>query len=176
MGLDSCEPVTGYLPLESSPRAETRGPSFWIDRFRRWCFGLPEPARSRRVSEAQSARATVLVVEDDASLRLMIRAALESNGYATLVAHHGGEAMHVVREHGERIDLLITGVIRSPAGATIAADAICWERPGIKVLFVSRDVAAVTASSGLDRGPVFLGGPYAPYALLHRVRAMLRER
>jgi DNA-binding response OmpR family regulator len=116
------------------------------------------------------------VVEDDASLRLLIRGALEANGYSTLLAHHGGEAMQVVREHAERIDLLITGVIRSPAGATIAADAICWERPGIKVLFVSRDVAAVTTPSRLDRGPVFLGGPYALYALLHRVRAMLRER
>jgi DNA-binding NtrC family response regulator len=175
MGLDSCEPVTGYLPLGSSPRAETRGPFDWLDRFRRWCFGLTEQPRPRRLSATQASKATVLVVEDDASLRLLIRAALEANGYSTLLAHHGGEAMQVVREHGERIDLLITGVIRSPAGATIAADAICWERPGIKVLFVSRDVAAVTAPSRLDRGPVFLGGPYALYALLHRVRAVLRE-
>ena len=176
MGLDSCEPVTGYLPPGSSPRAETRGPFDWIDRFRRWCFGLSEEARPRSLFEPHVSRATVLVVEDDASVRLMIRAALEANGYSTLLAHHGGEAMQIVREHSERIDLLITGVIRSPAGATIAADAICWERPGIKVLFVTRDVAAVTTPSGLDRGPVFLGGPYAPYALLHRVRAMLRAR
>jgi DNA-binding response OmpR family regulator len=118
----------------------------------------------------------VLVVEDDASLRLLIRGSLETNGYATLVAHHGGEAMQVVREHGGRIDLLISGAILSAAGASVAIGAICKVRPGIKVLFVSRDLTAVTAPGGLDNGVVFLGGPYAPYALLHRVRAELRER
>jgi CheY-like chemotaxis protein len=176
MDLDSCEPVTGYLPLGSSPRAATRGRFDWLDRFRRWCFGLSKQARPLRLSDTHVSRATVLVVEDDASLRLLLRGALESNGYATLVAHHGGEAMQVVREHGAHIDLLIAGAILSAAGANIAADAIYRERPGIKVLFVSKDVAAVTAPSRLDKGVVFLGGPYAPYALLHRVRAMLRER
>ena len=105
----------------------------------------------------------------------MIRWTLEHNGYSTIVAHHGGEAMHAVRERGGQIDLLITGVIRSACGSSIAADAIRAERPGIKVLYVSKDVAGVTTPFGLEKGPVFLGGPYAPYALLHRVRAMLRE-
>jgi DNA-binding response OmpR family regulator len=122
-----------------------------------------------------STRPTVLVVEDDASLRHMIRWTLEANGYVTLVAHHGGEAIQAVREHGAEIDLLITGVIRSATGSSIAADAIRMERPGIRVLFVSKDVAGVTTPFGLERGPVFLGGPYAPYALLHRVRAVLRD-
>ena len=74
----------------------------------------------------------------------MIRWTLEHNGYSTIVAHHGGEAMHAVRERGGQIDLLITGVIRSACGSSIAADAIRAERPGIKVLYVSKDVAGVT--------------------------------
>ena len=105
----------------------------------------------------------------------MIRWTLEHNGYSTIVAHHGGEAMHAVRERGGQIDLLITGVIRSACGSSIAADAIRAERPGIKVLYVSKDVAGVTTPFGLEKGPVFLGGPYAPYALPHRVRVG-RER
>jgi DNA-binding response OmpR family regulator len=117
----------------------------------------------------------VLVVEDDAGLRELIRGALEAKGYFTLVAHHGGEAIQVAREHLARIDLMITGLILKAAGASIAADTIRRERPEIKVLYVSRDVAAVTAPSGLDKGAMFMGGPYAPYALLHRVRAVLSE-
>jgi CheY-like chemotaxis protein len=175
--LDSCEPVTGYLDrLASSPRGETGKISDWIDRFGSWCLGLSGHARRPRPSHpTQAFGGTVLVVEDDASLRHMIRWTLEANGYSTLVAHHGGEAMQAVRERGAQIDLLITGVIRSASGSSIAADAIRRERPGIKVLYVSRDVAGVTTPFGLERGPVFLGGPYAPYALLHRVRAVLRE-
>ena len=105
--LNSCEPITGYLQRAgSAPSPETGRIFDWIDRFGSWFLGLSVNARPQRPSRPQASGATVLVVEDDASLRHMIRWTLEHNGYSTIVAHHGGEAMHAVRERGGQIDLL----------------------------------------------------------------------
>lgn len=179
MSLNQCEPVSEYPALLGPrPRPEPPGLSEWMGRFAHWCVGVSGYARLRPVpleTHATRATATVLVVEDDASLRELIRRTLEENGYSTLVARHGGEAMRVVREHETRIDLLITGVILKAAGASIAAGVIQRERPGMKVLFVSRDVAAVTGRGGLDVGAAFLASPFGSHVLLRRVRAALSQ-
>jgi CheY-like chemotaxis protein len=179
MSLNHCEPVTDYPGmLRASLRPATPGLSEWMGRFAHWCVGVSGYARPRPVpieTRATRATATVLVVEDDASLRELVRRTLEENGYSTLVARHGGEAMRVVREHEARIDLLITGVTLKAAGARIAAYLMQRERPGLKVLFVSRDVAAVTGRDGLEVGAAYLASPFGSHVLLRRVRAALSQ-
>jgi DNA-binding response OmpR family regulator len=116
---------------------------------------------------------TVLIVEDDTGLRELIRRTLDQSGYRTVVARHGSEAVGEAR--GKRIDLVIAGVLLSAAGASLAADVIRAERPGIPVVFVSGSVKAVTGHQARDVGAVYIGRPFGAHALLHRVKSVLSE-
>jgi DNA-binding response OmpR family regulator len=118
---------------------------------------------------------TVLIVEDDSGLRDLIRRTLDESGYRTVVARHGSEAVGEARAHGKRIDLVIAGVLLSAAGASLAADVIRAERPGVPVVFVSGSVKAVTGHQARDVGAVYIGRPYGAHALLHRVKWVLSE-
>jgi signal transduction histidine kinase/CheY-like chemotaxis protein len=65
----------------------------------------------------QSAGGTVLVVEDDPDVRSLVLAQLEDLGYATLAATNGPEALNLLREHKNHVDLLLTDVVM-PGGMT----------------------------------------------------------
>ena len=116
---------------------------------------------------------TVMVVEDEPSVRSMMATAFPDQGYEVLVAGNGEEALRVFETNSrERIELLITDVVMPQMGGPELAERLHDARPDIKVLFTS----GYTGSSHLNTlapGTEFLAKPYLPSSLTIRVRELL---
>ena len=63
------------------------------------------------VEEPQADRPTILIVEDEAALRKLVRRVLEDDGRRVLDAGNGHEALAVLEREGDRVDLMITDVV-----------------------------------------------------------------
>ncbi|HEY3252970.1 MAG TPA: ATP-binding protein, partial [Polyangiaceae bacterium] len=81
--------------------------------------------------------ATILVAEDEPTLRATIRRSLLRCGHAVLLAADGELALAVARAHPGTIDLLVTDVVMPNLGGAEAARILALERPGIGILFMS---------------------------------------
>jgi signal transduction histidine kinase len=118
---------------------------------------------------------TILVVEDEPSVRLLARGVLEAQGYEVLSAANGQDALHVAYEHkGPPIRLVVTDVIMPLMGGKAMAEWLKTTYPDLKILFTSGYTDdTITYHGVLESGIEFLGKPYTPATLVHKVRAML---
>jgi two-component system cell cycle sensor histidine kinase/response regulator CckA len=118
---------------------------------------------------------TLLVVEDDPSVRHLARRVLEAQGYNVLSASNGQDALHVAREHkGPPICLVVTDVIMPLMGGKVMSEWLKATYPHLKFLFTSGYMDyAMTQHGVLESGVAFLPKPYNPATLARTVRAML---
>ncbi len=118
---------------------------------------------------------TVLVVEDEPSVRDLARTVLEDQGYKVLAASNGQDALHVARDHaGAPIQLVVTDVIMPLMGGKIMAEWLKTTHPRLKILFTSGYTGdTITHQGVLETGVEFLPKPYTPALLAHKVREML---
>jgi two-component system cell cycle sensor histidine kinase/response regulator CckA len=117
---------------------------------------------------------TVLLVEDESSVRGVIEKVLSGNGYRVLLACDGSEAIRVSGEHEGRIDLLVTDVVMPGMGGREVASRLETARPGLKVLLMSGYSENVISHHGvLEAGLAFLQKPFTTDALLRKVREVL---
>jgi len=117
---------------------------------------------------------TVLVAEDDETLRRLIYEILQSSGYAVLEAGRGEEALRLAGEHAGPIHLLITDMVMPGMGGRDLAVRLAALRPGTRVLYVSGYTDdAIVRHGVLEPGLAFLQKPFKPEALLHKVREVL---
>jgi PAS domain S-box-containing protein len=117
---------------------------------------------------------TVLLVEDEASLRHMITEILQSNGYSVLVARDGVEALQEAAAHAGRIQILVADVIMPGMTGPRVADVLALSRPEMRVLFISGYSDEAVTRHGLA-GPhrSFLSKPFGTETLLRAVRESL---
>ena len=118
---------------------------------------------------------TLLVVEDEPSVRHLARGVLEAQGYEVLSASNGQDALHVAREHkGPPIRLVVTDVIMPLMGGKVMAEWLKTTYPDLKILFTSGYTDDAIAQHGvLEPGVEFLPKPYTPATLARKVREML---
>ena len=118
---------------------------------------------------------TLLVVEDEPSVRHLARGVLAAQGYEVLSASNGQEGLHVAREHkGAPIRLVITDVIMPLMGGKVMAEWLVATYPDLKILFTSGYTDDALAHHGvLDPSVAFLPKPYTPAVLARKVRALL---
>jgi PAS domain S-box-containing protein len=117
---------------------------------------------------------TVLVVEDDDSLRRLVHDVLRRHGYELLAARDGAEALALSGRHAGAIDLMITDVVMPGLGGRELARQLAPLRPAMKVLYVSGYTEnAIVHHGQLDAGLEFLPKPFAPEELARKVRAIL---
>jgi signal transduction histidine kinase len=118
---------------------------------------------------------TLLVVEDEPTVRQLARTVLEAQGYKILSASNGQDALNTVRKHqGPPISLVITDVVMPQMGGKPMADLLTKTYPGLKILFTSGYADEAIAHHGvLEPGIDFLAKPYTPLTLTRRVREML---
>jgi signal transduction histidine kinase len=116
---------------------------------------------------------TILIVEDDAAVRLLITEVLEDLGYRYLAASGAAEAMTILRS-GARIDLLLTDVGLPIMNGRQLAEFARESRPEMKVLFVTGYAENATVRGGfLDRGMDTLTKPFALNQLGLKIREMI---
>ena len=120
---------------------------------------------------------TILVVEDDPAVRLLVEDILGSAGYRVLAAEDGPGALSAAGQHTGEIDLLLTDVVLPKMGGKEVASRLTALRPGLKVLFMSGYTGLSAAHHGnLDADVNFLPKPFSPDALCEKVRAVLTAR
>ena len=119
-------------------------------------------------------RETILVVEDEPAVLKLAVTILQKNGYNVLEATDPGQAVRIAREHGARIDLLLTDVIMPEMNGKELYSQIVNLRPQIKVIFMSGYTDNVIAHHGvLDEGLHFLQKPFSIGALARTVVGVL---
>jgi two-component system, cell cycle sensor histidine kinase and response regulator CckA len=117
---------------------------------------------------------TILVVEDQESLRQMIQEILEEQGYRVLAAADGHAALEHVRTHGGPLDLVLTDVVMPRMNGRELGDRVAALRPGIRLLFMSGYSNASVAERGLlDAKADLLQKPFGGARLREAVRQAL---
>ena len=117
---------------------------------------------------------TVLIVEDDDSLRKFARTVLKRKGYKVLEAENGEDAFRVSEAHDGPIDLLITDVVMPRMGGKETAERLQPLYPQMKVIYMSGYTDNAIAHHGiLAPGLNFLEKPFTPEGLARRVREVL---
>ncbi len=128
----------------------------------------PTPTRSFRGTE------TVLLVEDEEQLRVVVRGILRRNGYHLIEARDGEEALRMSENHQEKIHLLLTDVVMPHMNGPELAERLLPTRPDMRVLYVSGYTEdAIVHHRVVSPGVALLQKPITPEALLRRVRVAL---
>jgi PAS domain S-box-containing protein len=130
---------------------------------------LKKPATAARGSE------TILVAEDEPSVRTLVRSTLERQGYRVLEARDGGEALSVARQHSGRIDLLLTDVMMPVLDGRELAREMRAEWDDLHVIYMSGYVDDVVQPMESLAG-AFFQKPFTPSALSQLVRNVLDGR
>ncbi|MBJ6727397.1 PAS domain S-box protein [Geomesophilobacter sediminis] len=114
---------------------------------------------------------TILLAEDDETVRTLTRGVLEEFGYTVLTATNGMEAVQKFRENRERIALLLFDLVMPKKTGKEAYDEIREEAPGTRVLFASGYAPDLVQQKVLlDEKMPIVFKPVAPMELLRKVR------
>lgn len=118
-----------------------------------------------------SARPTILIVEDEALIRLALVDMFEEAGFEVLDASDASEAMALIDSHTSRIEVLLTDIRlgKGPDGWDVARHARA-QLDELPIVFVSADSANEWNEAGIDRS-VMLAKPVADGHLMAAVRA-----
>ncbi len=119
---------------------------------------------------------TVLVVDDEPGVRMLVAEVLSELGYAIIEAEDGPSALKVVSSKA-RIDLLVTDVgLPNGMNGRQVADAARVARPGLKVLFITGYAEnAVVGNGHLDPGMAVITKPFAVDALANRIKDLIAQ-
>jgi PAS domain S-box-containing protein len=162
----------GYIDIYSAPGAGTT-------------FKIYLP----RVTEAIAADApsgaitsftgneTILLAEDEGSLRTLTRNTLEQCGYKVLAAKDGVDALEVSEHFDGAIDLLLTDMVMPGMSGQALAHELTRRRPDIRLAYMSGYTGQTVGSQGpIDPGSVFLLKPFTRELLTRKIREALDRR
>jgi len=117
---------------------------------------------------------TVLLVEDEASLRSLVRECLETSGYTVVEARHGGEALEIAEREGLPLHLLMTDVVMPEMSGRELAERLGSRRAQLRVLYMSGYTDdAVIRHGVLSQQMAFLQKPFTAATLARKVREVL---
>lgn len=129
----------------------------------------------QRKLETEGGNETVLVVEDESAVRIMVGALLKGFGYSVIEAKDGNEALEFCRQNKEMmIHLLITDIIMPDVSGFDLVKRVIKTHPGTKVLYISGYSEEEISNKGtLGKKVPFLKKPFTPTVLARKVRGVL---
>ena len=139
-------------------------------------FGTSRLALELRTTPLEQCRGTetILVVDDEDSLRTVVVDLLSHLGYHTLSAAGGHDALELARGYPGKIDLLLTDVIMHPLSGPDLAKTLMRLRPEMKVIFISGYAHPSLAPDGeLKPGTVLVHKPFSMKILSAKLREVL---
>jgi PAS domain S-box-containing protein len=117
---------------------------------------------------------TILLVEDEEQVRLVVSGALRRLGYSVLVAQNAGEALLLCERHAGPIALLLTDVVMPQMSGPELAGRLLATRPEMKVLCMSGYTDDSIVRHGvLESGVAFIQKPVTPTMLSRKIREVL---
>ena len=165
------EQAGGYIGVESEPG---KGTVFTL-----YLPRIERASNNGAVTTQQHAYArgseTILVVEDDESVRVLAKMALENTGYTVLVASGAEEALRICERYKAKIHLAITDIIMPGGYGTKLAEVLKTRRQELKMLFMSGYTDDSLARLKVGLGTPFLQKPFSPVKLTQKVREILDQ-
>jgi two-component system cell cycle sensor histidine kinase/response regulator CckA len=160
----------GHMTMESAPGV---GTTFTI-----YLPRVDEPVAEAKVDTAPRSAAqggeTILLVEDEAVVRDLVRQILQDTGYTVLEAATGEDALRVCGQHTGPVHLLLADVVLPGMSGPELTARLALQRADLPVLYMSGYGQDTIARFGaLDRHGAYLQKPFTPDALLRLVRDTL---
>jgi two-component system, cell cycle sensor histidine kinase and response regulator CckA len=176
LGLATCYGMVkqndGTITVRS---AEGRGTAFHLD-FAAWT-GLGVEGEDLELLEGAPPRGTetILLVEDEEPIRLVLTRVLGSLGYTVIVAENGENALRRMEEQGDRpVHLLLSDVAMPGMGGVALAREMSARRPGMKRILMSGYAEKSLLTDGtLPSGTDFLQKPFTNAVLAEKIRETL---
>jgi signal transduction histidine kinase/ActR/RegA family two-component response regulator len=162
----------GSVHIESEPGHGTRV----VVQLPQLAEAAADEPRGRGADAIPGGSETVLVVEDEADVRIVLTRTLEARGYKVLVAGDAEGALRAARIHDGPLDLLVCDVVLPDADGRLLARRIDALRPELRgAVFVSGHLAAAASPEppGLGERQALLAKPFDAPALLDAVRRIL---
>ena len=175
LGLATCQTIVQHSRGFIDVRTEIgRGTTFNVY-FPRVDQSIQVAATSSEPRPLPGGTETLMVVEDDPSLRQLACGILRNRGYQILVASNGQEALQVASAHkGPPIRLVLTDVVMPLMDGEVMAQWLKITYPDIRILFTSGYTDdSITQQGVLGTGVEFLPKPYSPSILVRKVRDLL---
>ena len=117
---------------------------------------------------------TILVAEDNESVRNLTSTILKDAGYTVIAAVDGLDAIHKFNENADKIDLLVIDVVMPGKNGKEVYEEVKAIRPDVKVLFASGYTRDILVSKGVhDEDFNFIAKPVSPTELLAKLRELL---
>ena len=117
---------------------------------------------------------TVLLVEDEPTLRALTARVLRDLGYQVLEAAHGAQAIELVLAQTQPLQLLLTDIVMPGMRGNLLAERLVDLLPNLKVLFMSGYVgSALDVQGWLGTRAAFLQKPFSPDLLARKLREVL---
>lgn len=117
---------------------------------------------------------TIMVVDDEASIRHLVRDTLQPLGYNMIEASNGEDALETIRTLGVAVDLLLTDVIMPGMSGKELADTLKNLQSDVKLVFMSGYTDEIIAYEGvLEPGTFFVYKPLIPSDLRKKIREIL---
>jgi PAS domain S-box-containing protein len=136
-------------------------------------IGLPSAVEVETVSPKRNG-ATILLAEDDETMRSLTRKVLQEHGYTVLEADDGQSALECVQSHSGKIDLLLTDVVMRRMSGPELVERLSASHPDLKVVYMSGYTGELIAEQEvLQRGLKFLEKPFTRTALLNAIHSTL---
>jgi hypothetical protein len=118
---------------------------------------------------------TILLVDDEESLRTVIGDLLSQLGYNVLSTSNGPNALALAEGYPGKIDLLLTDVVMDPLSGPALAEALTRARPEMKVVFISGYAATLAPDGTLKPGTVLVNKPFTMRMLSAKLREVLES-
>jgi PAS domain S-box-containing protein len=142
----------------------------------RYCGPAEGPVVPEEDSEQRAGHdEIVLVVEDEAVVRLLIVEVLSDLGYHALEAGDGLAALRIVQS-AQRIDLLVTDIGLPGLNGRQLADAARTKRPDLKILFMTGYAETAASRSFLETGMEIVAKPFTMDVLATKIREMIESK
>jgi CheY-like chemotaxis protein len=138
---------------------------------------LPSTQPANVFIEPEASTKTILIVEDDESVRNPATEFLKMEGFKVLQARSGQEALRIVQESRSHVDLLVTDIVMAGMHGNELAEELYKSHPALRVLYMSGDAdkAAKAAKSGTARAHAILQKPFRLNKLNDKIREVLGE-
>jgi two-component system cell cycle sensor histidine kinase/response regulator CckA len=160
----------GFVSIESTPAKGT-------------CVSVYFPSAPGAVAEASGGRAaspagqrheaTVLLVEDEEPVAIMMATMLTRAGYRVLSAGTPGEACSIFDQHSAEIDLLLTDIVMPEMNGPALAQRLVAQRRDLRVLFVSGYSEAMPTGAAVAGKTAYLAKPFPSHSLVSVVSELL---